>query len=243
MGLVYDGAVRALICSASDALAERLRRALLRWAQRECVVLSAERTDRFPTPEDGEAQLLILDLDSVELPERGPTERGGPGMIVISGDAGRAIHSYRWHPAAFLKPDFDAGRLADALHESERYWRCGRLCLESPYRRRAFRLPLGTVRYAEAEAHYCIFNQGRRSVRFRFSIDELEALLPQPPFFRCHRSYVVRADAIEGMSYTAVRLRGGGTLPLGRKYVDSLRTGLRAWQEGEVRNGDLGNDL
>ena len=164
-------------------------------------------------------------------------------MIVISGDAGRAIQSYRWHPAAFLKPDFDLQRLTEALREGEKYWRCGRLCLESPYRRRAFRLPLGTVRYVEAEAHYCIFNQGRRSVRFRFSIDELAALLPQPPFLRCHRSFLVRLDAVEGMSYTAVKLRGGGSLPLGRKYVNSLRTGLRAWQEGAICNVDLGNDL
>ena len=242
MGLVYDDAVRAVVCSASNALSERLQSALLHWAARECVVLSVERTDHFPTAEGG-AQLLILDLDSVALPKQAQPEHTGIGMIVISGDAGRAIHSYRWHPAAFLKPDFDLPRLTDAMRESEKYWRCGRLCLESPYKRRAFRLPLGTVRYVEAEAHYCIFNQGRRSVRFRFSIDELELLLPRPPFLRCHRSYLVRLDAVERMSYTAVTLRGGGTLPLGRKYVNSLRKGLLAWQEGESRNVDLGHDL
>lgn len=235
MGLVYDEAVRVRLCTASDALAERLEGMLLRWAQRECIVLSAERSDRFPLPTDDSAQLLILDLDSVELPEVARPEHIGIGMIVISGDAGRVLRSYRWHPAAFLKPDFDPRGMADALRACEKHWRCGRLCLESPARRRPFRLPLGTVRYVEAEAHYCVFNQGRRSVRLRFSIDELEALLPLPPFVRCHRSYLVRLDAVERMSYTAAALRGGESLPLGRKYVKALRASLEAWQEGEPR--------
>ena len=42
---------------------------------------------------------------------------------------------------------------------------------------RSFRLPLGRVRYVEAAAHYCLFNQGRQSVRIRFATNELEALL------------------------------------------------------------------
>ena len=233
LGLVYDEAVRVCLCTASDALAERLQRLLLRWAQRECIVLSVERTDRFALPEDAGAHLLFLDLDSVELPEQARPEHAGAGLIVISGDAGRVLRSYRWHPAAFLKPDFDQRAMADALRACEKHWRCGRLCLESPSRRRPFRLPLGTVRYVEAEAHYCVFNQGRRSVRLRYSIDELEPLLPLPPFARCHRSYLVRLDAVERMSYTAAALRGGESLPLGRKYGKALRASLEAWQKGE----------
>ncbi len=235
MGLVYDEAVRVRLCTVSDALAERLEEMLLRWAQRECIALSSERSDRFPPPTDSGVRLLILDLDSVELPEEARPEYTGTGMIVISGDAGRVLRSYRWHPAAFLKPDFDLRGMEDALRACEKHWRCGRLCLESPARRRPFRLPLGTVRYVEAAAHYCIFDQGRRSVRLRISIDELEALLPLPPFVRCHRSYLVRLDAVERMSYTAAALRGGESLPLGRKYVKNLRASLEAWQEGEPR--------
>lgn len=233
MGLVYDKAARVRLCTTSDALAARLEGMLLRWAARECIVLSVERTERFSPPEDADAGLLILDLDSVELPEQPPEHNAGAGMIVISGDAAKVLRSYRWHPAAFLKPDFDRRALGDALRACEKSWRFGRLCLESPARRRPFRLPLGTVRYVEAEAHYCVFNQGKRSVRLRCSIDELEALLPLPPFARCHRSYLVRLDAVERMSYTAAALRGGETLPLGRKYVKALRESLTAWQEGE----------
>ena len=243
MGLVCDEAVRAVICTLSDPLAERLRGMLLRWACSECVSLSVERTEQFPLPEARSAQLLILDMDSAELPEQGRPEKEKAGLIVISRDAGRAIQSYRWHPAAFLKPDFDAQRLSEALSACEKYWRRGRICLESPYRRRDFRLTLGRVRYVEAAAHYCLFNQGRQSVRIRFAAGELEALLPKPPFVRCHRSYLVHLGAVESMTYTTLTLKNGAVLPLGRSYVKPLREALQAWLEGGKPDVDLHTDL
>ena len=243
LGVAYDDPVRVTICTASEELAERLRRRLLCWACAECVALSAERTERVSFQGTGPARLLILDMDSVVLPELTPPGREKAGLIVISRDAGRAIHSYRWHPSAFLKPDFDDRRLADALNACEQNWRCGRLGLESPYRRRPFRLPLGRVRYVEAAAHYCLFNQGKQSVRLRFSVDELEKLLPGPPFARCHRSYLVHLGAVESMTYTAVKLRGGTVLPLGRTYVPSLRSALQVWQGGEAKNDLFCADL
>ena len=169
-------------------------------------------------------------MDSVELPEHGRPENEKGSLIVISRDAGRAIHSYRWHPAAFLKPDFDERRFLEAMSSCEKNWQPGRVCLESPSRRRAFRLPLGRLRYVEAEAHYCVFNQGKQFVRLRIAAGELEELLPKPPFIRCHRSYLVHLGAVAGMTYTTLTLRDGASLPLGRTFVRSVREALDDWQ-------------
>ena len=231
------------ICTLSDALAERLRHMLLYWAAGECVSLSVERTEGPALPETAGTQLLILDLDSVDLTELGRPEKQKTGLIVISRDAGRAIRSYRWHPAAFLKPDFDRQRLAGALTACEKYWRAGRICLESPYRRRAFSLPLGSVRFVEASAHYAVVNQGRQSVRIRYGMNELASLLPTPPFVRCHRSYLVHVDAVERMTYTTLTLSDGVNLPLGRTYIKSLRALLQARREGEWIDDGLHTDL
>ena len=67
----------------------------------------------------------------------------------------------------------------------------------------------------------------------RFSVDETERLLPDPPFVRCHRSYLVHLGWVTGMTYTAVTLRGGSSIPLGRTYIESVRKALEAWQRGE----------
>ena len=233
MGIAYDNAIRVRVCTASAELAARLFGMLRRWACAECVVLSVERTDAVSFGDNGGDRLLILDMDSVDLAEKMPARRADTGLILISGDAGRAIRSYRWHPSAFLKPDFDQNRLADAMKACERYLQSGRLGLESPLKRRPFRLPLGRIRYVEAARHYCLFSQGKTSVRMRFSVDETEKLLPGPPFIRCHRSYIVHLDGVTGMTYTAVTLRGGVSIPLGRTYIQSVREALEAWQRGE----------
>ena len=91
----------------------------------------------------------------------------------------------------------------------------------------------------EAAAHYCLFNQGRQFIRFRYSVNEAEELLPKPPFARCHRCYLVHLDDVAEMSYTTVTMRDGVTLPLGRTYIESMREALRLWREGELPDDDL----
>ena len=243
MGIAYDNAICVRVCTASEEMAARLIGMLRRWACAECVVLSAERTDAVSFGDGGGFRLLILDMDSVEPAEKLPTRQADTGLILISGDAGRAIRSYRWHPSAFLKPDFDQNQLADAMNACERHLQCGRLGLESPSKRRTFRLPLGRIRYVEAAKHYCLFNQGKTSIRMRYSVDEAEKLLPGPPFIRCHRSYIVHLGAVTGMTYTAVTLRGGVSIPLGRTYVRSVRTALQAWQRGDYPYDDFNTGL
>ena len=237
MGLTCDTTVRVTACTLSDALAERLKRMLLRWACSECIRLSFERTEQLLPLKNEGAQLLFLDIDSIELPEQG--RPGRAGLIVISRDAGRVLHSYRWHPAAFLKPDCDLRRLTEALAACEKHWRDARVCLDSPYQRRGFRIPLGRVRYVEASAHYAMFSQARQAVRVRYAISELEALLPDPPFVRCHRSYLVHLNNVADMSYTSLTLKDGTTLPLGRTYVKSLQYALQSWREEETTHDDL----
>ncbi len=243
MGVAYDKPVCANICTASEKTAERLHSMLLRWADSECVALYARWTQHISPRSQSDTQLVILDVDTVDLPEKTPPRDDTFGLIAISGDAARAICAYRLHPTAFLKSDFDLPGLADALTVCEKYWAQGRIGLGAPYRRRSFRLPLGNIRYIEAEAHYCRFNQGKTEIRLRFSIDELERLLPAPPFIRCHRSFMVHLGAVAGMTYTTVTLRGSESLPLGRTYVRILRSALQAWQRGEKRDDSFGLDL
>ncbi len=232
--LAAEKRLRFLVCTGSAELEKKLRAGLRRWACGECVELSADFAPGFPQRAD-RADVLFLDMDSVDAPERGKLEADCGALIVLSGDAGRAIRSYRWHPAAFLKPDFDARRLAEALGASAAAWQAGVRYLESPYRRQTWRLPLGRLRFVEAQRHYCLLNQQRLSVRARFSLGELERSLPQPPFVRCHKSYLVHLGAVEKVGYTALTLRDDGcTLPVGRIYYDALCRALRAWREEEA---------
>lgn len=151
MELLCKKTIRAVICTRSDALAERLREQLLRWACGECVALSVAHTGDASAWKDESADLLFLDLDSIR--PAGLTEARPRGLIVISRDSEHTIRSFRWHPDAFLEPEFDTPALAEALAVCERLWFQGRFILRSPYIRRELLLPLGRVRCIEAAAH------------------------------------------------------------------------------------------
>ncbi len=241
--LTTEKRIEVLVCTASKALGEKLRRALRRWACAACVELSLE-VAALPLEQGRRAPLLFLDMDSVDVSACDALNIRGTGLIVVSGDAGRVIHSYRWHPAAFLKPDFDARRLAEALNTCSRTWQSGRVCLNSPSPRKPFRLPLGRVRYVEAYRHYCLLAQKNHAVKARFALGELEEALPDPPFARCHKSYLVHLDAVEKISYTTLTLRDDGfTVPIGRTYHDDLCRALDAWREGEPNYGGFHTGL
>ncbi|MBQ9459391.1 MAG: LytTR family transcriptional regulator DNA-binding domain-containing protein [Oscillospiraceae bacterium] len=223
--------ITAAVCTGSAETAQRLARLLRRWAESACVHVSTARA-ASPDEVPPSAELLFLDMDSVSLPAREALAATDTALIVVSGDAGNAIRSYRYHPAAFLRPEFGAQSLSQALDACERAWQDGRACLETMYHRRPLRVPVGRVRFVEANRNYCVLNQNRQSVKLRLTLCELERAMPQPPCARCHKSYLVHLGAVEAMSYTALTLRGDGArLPLGRAYHDTLRAALEAWQK------------
>jgi DNA-binding LytR/AlgR family response regulator len=186
-------------------------------------------------PERAEdADLVFLDMDSVDVHKRATLGIGKKSLIVISGDAGNAIRSYSWHPSAFLKPDLGAMQLMQALDAAGSAWRDGWLCLDMLYHRKPLRIPVGRVRYVEAYRNYCLLNQKKQSARVRLMLGELEDMIPAPPFVRCHKSYLVHLDMVGKISYNSLTLRDDGVrLPVGRSYHDSFRQSLEAWQKGD----------
>ncbi len=228
--ITSDGVVSIGVCTADTALAERLCRGMERWACGECVRLVPEVLDRLPG-RDERVDILLLDLDSMDVKDSALQNAGYGGLIIVSGNGEAAIRAFRWHPYALLKPDFAAPQLKEAMSTCLQLWQKGLLFLELPEKRKRSRLPLGRVRYIEAKYHYCIFYQQTMPVRSRFAVGELETLLPNPPFLRCHRSYLVRVDEVEKLTYSALRLKGDDvSLPVGRRYHEALVRAFEAWQ-------------
>ena len=54
--------------------------------------------------------------------------------------------------------------------------------------------------------------------------DSIERALPAEQFCRCHNSYIVNLDCVDSISRTAVDLRGGQRLPVGRTYYKRLQS-------------------
>ena len=92
-------------------------------------------------------------------------------------------------------------------------------------------LERGKIFYVEAEADDSLIRTARKK-RYRHSerLDQVEARLPSPPFFRVHRSYIVNLNRV-----LELRSRGGDewelkmdppvnkVLPVSRRRLPDLR--------------------
>jgi two-component system LytT family response regulator len=91
-------------------------------------------------------------------------------------------------------------------------------------------IPITAVSRVGAQGGYVELHVGKDSFLLRESLSVLATRLDPEQFCRIHRSHIVALDLIE--SYTRrggeyrVRLRGGGSLPVGRTYRKELERRL-----------------
>ena len=220
---------RLLLCTGSAQLAGRLTALLDRWAAGCCVKIAVETAPALPA---AAPDLLFLDADTVEVdgPER-PAALEGAGLIVLSARPRSAIAACRWHAEAFLPAMPDGAALERAMDGCFQAWCGGLQWLDLPARRERVRLPLCQLRYAEASGRetelYCTGGCIRASV----SLKELEALLPNPPFFRCQKAFLVHLSAAEALAGGVLTMADGREISVSRRQLAPLREALAAWRE------------
>ncbi|NNE71394.1 MAG: LytTR family transcriptional regulator, partial [Rhodothermales bacterium] len=93
--------------------------------------------------------------------------------------------------------------------------------------RQVMRLDPGTITHLEAAGDYVEVHaeSGRHLTKAR--LGELADTLEPAGFIRVHRSFVVRAGAVQRRSSTELDL-GGATVPVGRSYRAAVRSVLQA---------------
>lgn len=71
----------------------------------------------------------------------------------------------------------------------------------------------------------------------RRGLDDLEAAIDSPDFLRCHRSYLVNMNYIQGMEGNDFRMSDGSLVPIGSTHTTQIRnsfidwTYLKAWKQ------------
>lgn len=89
------------------------------------------------------------------------------------------------------------------------------------------RLLLHEVLRIEADGSYVHLHTATRKYTLRTSLREIEEKLPPGAFVRVQRAWLVQADAIEAVDYSASILTvGGQPVPIGRQWRDELRRAL-----------------
>ncbi len=104
-------------------------------------------------------------------------------------------------------------------------------------------LMLDTVSYFEQRQHVIEIHTASGVLRTSQSakMNGLEKLLPNPPFLRCHRSYIVNLDYVlqASMESYAFMMKNGDRVDIKRGRFTECKTAYQKWLLGKMgRNGE-----
>lgn len=91
-----------------------------------------------------------------------------------------------------------------------------------------YKLDTEAVNYVEARGHRCIvamdkrLSKGNNIIDIRESLSEMEKLLDEGDFVKCHRSYICRIGNIYRIEKTDVYFDDGSSIPVSRRMYDNV---------------------
>jgi DNA-binding LytR/AlgR family response regulator len=183
---------------------------------------------------DYEIDLLFLDLDlfgedGFDLLRR--IRSKSFQTIIVSANTDRALRAFEFGVLDFVPKPLDAARLSVALaryeQQKSRQTKAGCLSVQTEDSLRF--IPLENILYVQADLkHSIIALCDGEKLESRRSLKQITDVLPRS-FIRVHKSFVVRADLIEGIrrserNQVELLLRGGTVVPAARRLVAQLKS-------------------
>ena len=85
------------------------------------------------------------------------------------------------------------------------------------------------LEHIEVLDHHCQIHTLRQTVVTRRGLDDLEAVINSGDFLRCHRSFLVNMNHIQGMEDSDFRMSDGALVPISAANRVSLRSAFIDW--------------
>ena len=143
-------------------------------------------------------------------------------IIFITVSAEHIFDGYTYKAFSYILKPVDKKRLDDEIgrYMTERS-KCTN-CLHISVNGKKEQILLDKVYYFEGEKRKIKIYQKGESISFYAKMNELEEMLKQYGFVRCHQSYLVNKKYITGSSRTEIKV-GESVLPISRRYQEEIK--------------------
>jgi len=222
---------------------ERLRRMLEAHADIALVGESGDMLAAADMLERARPHLVFLD---VTLPDgEGPAlirpipARERPCIIFLTARADHALSAFELEAIDYLLKPVGEEALARALERVRRRLAVPQEKLGGPVGpiavrngRRTDYVPVDTIDYVDVAGHYLCLHVGREVLLLREPLAELAERLVPAGFVRCHRSAIVRLNAVDAVvdrrnGDGEILLKSGGRVPLSRTWRAAFQARFR----------------
>ncbi len=148
-------------------------------------------------------------------------------LVLCSNNADDAIEGYQLHAFDFIKKPFSASRLKKVMNRFIREKMQKDIpFLQVPIRGCPVRINLHQVWYFESQERKIVVHGTREPLSFYQKLDQLQEMLAESSFIRCHQSYLVNLEMIQSVQNSNLLLKNGKILPISRRYSQNVRTAL-----------------
>lgn len=85
------------------------------------------------------------------------------------------------------------------------------------------RLALKNIIYIETEKHYVVIHTHRETIKCKNKMQDIESVLPEKSFIRCHNAYIVNLDKIRHIDDSRAYMVNGDHVDLSQRKVWQVR--------------------
>ncbi|MCC8071551.1 MAG: LytTR family DNA-binding domain-containing protein [Bacteroidales bacterium] len=187
-----------------------------------------------------EPQIVFLDIEmddinGLDIASQLPSDTC---LIFTTAYLDYAIHGYELDAVDYLHKPFAYSRFVKALDKAMRRIspRPAPLASEKAQEKMLVvkqeynnvSIPLAQIAYIEAmEGYVKIYRDDGKCTLTRIILKNIEATLPADQFLRIHRSFIIPKSKVKHFNKQEVKLTSGKSLPVGRKYANSVAKALR----------------
>lgn len=142
-------------------------------------------------------------------------------IIFISSSAAFALEGYQVNALRYIQKPVEIDKLKEALLEACHIAGNRQDCLVFQVSDKVYRIPYNKIQYLESQGRETevVTNDEVISVHMKFS--DMEALLPQARFLRCHRSYIINLAEVSDLARYRFLTKKGVEIPVSQlQYAD-----------------------
>lgn len=143
-------------------------------------------------------------------------------IIFISTTAEFALEGYRVQALRYMQKPVDIEQLREALLISYRK-HSNRMGLQIPFENRMITVNYKDICYVESSGRDIILCLTDRKITVHIKISDMEKMLPEKDFFRCHRSYIVNLSQIERIERYQLTMKNNDVLSISQQLYSETK--------------------
>lgn len=167
------------------------------------------------------SDILAVGMNGIEAAEELRRVGDKIPIIFISSTAEYALDGYRVNALRYLQKPIQVDKLKEALMEAYALTRKSNDCLVFQVGDKLYRIPFNQIMYLESQGRDTIVNTKDEAINVHMKFSDMEILLPEERFLRCHRSYIINLAEAKDLARYRFLTKDGVEIPVSQlQYVD-----------------------